>query len=1138
MRMPETRRALYSSVLEDCKVSLDSCYLEGVHPADSRDEGDDHRMRAEAYLFFSILNLREKVPVISASQAIDSGFMLGYTRRCQNPITGANPFLEVFRRGYIRVFIDDGSESLREYLSGCLRRDIRVAPSAPASSRFIFSSISSVGSRSVPKEARFAGDTRTRRERELVALYGDMLSRVERGRRGLPGLIDYYYVAVCELGWSERSATLLREMCEMFERSLALYSTAAKKGYRLLPERAACAFVVSLGLRERIGVVLNEGRGASLRVAVVDDLEVYNEICSELLSGGEEMTTWALGLTDDQLRMMLHALETINQVECYFETVDMIDRSTRSSCVHARSAKGYLGPWCERRLREYRDGLARAGHARQARLTSSYLDAGVGELSRRSEMYNLLDRCAEECGGLSGLTVKEVDTWAGDTRILIDGAYKDVMFLGAFGDVEDIDALAIACANIDCTKEVVGAYRRLRSRCLKEARATLAGLIRAISRSEEEGLATSLCWEHFLLCKERMSAHAGRRREKGDDIGSGDAAEPAVDLARFRRMLPLRTFGRFLGLLVIYVIFSLADNAFFDPQGWVVSLMSQFGIVLPEMGSLVLQSTVFIVLLIVYELVADRTGALPSMSEVAGLWRSFLVERQIVALVQGVSNGVLGARDRIERFLAGEESDDEKDVASPTGGLSQDTFELIEFTRFVREWDSRNPGSTDDLAATLSRMRRVAREMGNVMLRANVAPDGIDEKGSGRNLVTQYDREIQASIKWLLSQGESVLFLAEEDASEVGCLGHGSTYVIDPIDGTSNFVFAVGHSCVSIARRDASGRVMAGVVYDPSKDECFWAVRGGGAYCNGRRLALSDEGPLLAGTLGCVGTSPYDEDCLTLFPRLAQIVLEECADIRRTGSSALDLCYVAAGRFSLYVEMNLSVWDVAAAALVVSEAGGEVVTMDKEPLLDVDGAGGFSVVSGTASRVERILERVRPVFSSGGGERLLGANRFVSLVEMRRQGEDGTSAVSTRLDVLPTMAGVVLAVHRLDGLLLLNHRRPAVGETLLEMPRGGTERGETSEEAAKRELLEETGLTPISMRRVGELLPDSGILSTRVDVFLVEVSPDEMVRVTDDDEGIVESRFVSMEKVRELVTSGKIVDGMTLAALSLLEGAL
>ena len=144
------RQPLYSSVLEDCKVSLDSCYLEDPSAASPSDDGEDQRMRAEAYLFFSILNLREKVPVISASQAVDSDFTLGYTRRCQNPFTGANPFLEAFRRGYIRVFLDDGSSSLREYLGGCLRRDIRVAPSGGASPRFIFSSLSSVSSRSVP----------------------------------------------------------------------------------------------------------------------------------------------------------------------------------------------------------------------------------------------------------------------------------------------------------------------------------------------------------------------------------------------------------------------------------------------------------------------------------------------------------------------------------------------------------------------------------------------------------------------------------------------------------------------------------------------------------------------------------------------------------------------------------------------------------------------------------------------------------------------------------------------------------------------------------------------------------------------------------------------------------------------------
>ena len=1132
------RQPLYSSVLEDCKVSLDSCYLEDPSAASQPDGGEDQRMRAEAYLFFSILNLREKVPVISASQAVDSDFMLGYTRRCQNPYTGANPFLEAFRRGYIRIFLDDGSSSLREYLGGCLRRDIRVAPSGGASPRFIFSSLSSVSSRSVPKAPRFPGDTPENRDCELIALYGDMLARLEHGRRGLPGLLDCYYVWACKEWGGRTTAALVRSLCETFIESLSRYSSAAEKGCRLLPERAACAFVVSIGARERV----EEALGG--RIASTEHLSVYRSVCEELLSDCGDECERVCALPIAQLRALLHCLETINQVECYFETVDMIDESTRASIVPSASAKEFLGPWCDQKLRGYCEELENNGDLTRSGLTRAFLGRGIALMLKRSEMYNELDLCAEESGPGSGLSASEVETWVKDTRVLLDEAYKDVMFLGAFGSVEKIDPLAIACADITCSKDVVRAYHRLWRDCLKDARAARTGLVRDNSPDEERALATSLCWEHFLRCKERMSAYARRRHRDGSP---GDSPERvAADIDRFRRALPLQTLARSFALFLVYVLFSLVDDALFNPQGWVTAAMAGLGITLPDAANVALQSAALIVFLIVYELVADRVGALPSMGEVVGLWRSFGVERQLVTLVRGVGRNVLAAEAAIRRVLgcSGQAA------KQPENGINQEASELIEFKRFVESRVAASPSAREDRAAALARMRAVAREMGNVMLRATISLGESDQKGSVRNLVTAYDRQIQDSLEWLLSEGEGAAFLAEEDGglrlvegpkgSDEGC-----AYIIDPIDGTANFVFAVGHSCVSIARVSRSGNPEVAVVYDPDRDECFWAMRGGGAYCNGRRLILEDvpdeKNMGLEGTIGCVGTSPYDEDLLARFPRLAQVMLERCADIRRTGSAALDLCYVAAGRFSTYVEAGLSAWDVAAGALIVKEARGQVVTIDGDDvLLTVGGtpesAPKLSVVSGTPARVALIRRLVAPVLGQDAGERLLGANRFVSLVETRSRDEDGAGHVSTRVEVLPDRAGVVVAVRRGEELLLLRHRRPAVGETMLEMPRGGSGLGERAVDAARRELLEETGLCPAdgTLVHLGTLRPDGGILSTRVDAFLAEVTLDAEPQLRDGAEDILEYRFVGPGELDSLIADGELTDGFTLATLALL----
>lgn len=1133
--MQGTRQPLYSNILEDCKISLDSCYLEEISDADVSAREDDQRLRAESYLFFSILNLRERTPVISASQAVDSGFMLGYTRRCQNPYTGANPFLEAFRRGYIRVFLDDGSSSLHEYVRGCLRRDVRATPDGGGTRRFIFSSLSSVGGRSIPDDPRFSGDTHENRDFELVALYGDMLARLERGSGGLPGLLDRYYVWACQQWGDRERAALLKAICENFLESLSRYSAAPEKGHRLLPERAACAFATSLGLRDRMEKLLLDD-DKEKRIASTEHLNVYQAICEMLLAKGVEEIRLVDAFSDDQVRALLHCLETINQVECFFETFDIIDRNTRATCVRSVSVKGYLGPWCASKLKEFSEQSEKSGQLERAALTRAFLEKGVEHMSRRSEMYNTLDDCKETLVSEMGFDCDMVDVWAKDVKELIDKAYKDVMLLGAHGSIERVDTLSIACAGIVCSKKVKNAYRRLRRRCLREARAAQTGLVRHNTPAEEQDLATSLCWAHFLQCKERMSDFSSLRFEKGTVAAF---VRGSADIAFFRKTLPFLTLAHSISLFVVYVFISLADDALFNPQGWISMALVELGVTLPATMTAVLQSAAFIAFLVAYELLADRIGGLPSIGEVVGLWRSFAIEGEIVGLVTGVGEGVLRARDRIEELLS------QDDPACKTGceGIHEDSLELIEFKRFVESRWSSNSVSLPMTSASLSRMCSAAREMGNVMLRASVSLEESNRKGSSRNLVTIYDQQIQDSLELLLTEGEGALFLAEEGHGlrHVGGQAGSVAYIIDPIDGTANFVFAVGHSCVSIARVLPTGEVGAAVVYDPDRDECFWATHGGGAYCNGQRMSLcysTAEGTdALEGTIGCLGTSPYNEDLLARFPRLAEVVLGHCADIRRTGSAALDLCYVAAGRFSVYVEGAISAWDAAAGSLIVAEAGGEVRTIDGDPLSFAvsgdDAPMPISVIAGLHSRVDLVRGLVHPILAPDAGERLLGANQYVSLVETRRNA-DGGDRIETRLDAKPSTRGVVVAARRGDEFLLLKHRRPAVRQSMIELPRGGVAVGETGESAARRELFEETGLEPVEIVRLGRLYPDSGILSTCVDVFLAVVAPDAMPCLRDESEDILEYRFIGLAELSAMIAAGELTDGFTLATLGML----
>ncbi|HXT71835.1 MAG TPA: inositol monophosphatase family protein [Vicinamibacterales bacterium] len=165
-------------------------------------------------------------------------------------------------------------------------------------------------------------------------------------------------------------------------------------------------------------------------------------------------------------------------------------------------------------------------------------------------------------------------------------------------------------------------------------------------------------------------------------------------------------------------------------------------------------------------------------------------------------------------------------------------------------------------------------------------------------------------------------------------------WIVDPLDGTTNFAHGLALFCVSIAL-EIDGRVELGVVYDPIADELFTAERGGGARLNGELVQVSQRATLLDGLL-CTGF-PYSirerpERQVEVFASF----LGQARAVRRLGSAALDLCYVACGRFDGFWERHLHPWDMAAGALIVEEAGGRVTDYSKRP---IDLFGGQIVVS-------------------------------------------------------------------------------------------------------------------------------------------------------------------------------------------------
>jgi myo-inositol-1(or 4)-monophosphatase len=218
-------------------------------------------------------------------------------------------------------------------------------------------------------------------------------------------------------------------------------------------------------------------------------------------------------------------------------------------------------------------------------------------------------------------------------------------------------------------------------------------------------------------------------------------------------------------------------------------------------------------------------------------------------------------------------------------------------------------------AAALKAARGLNRDFGEVeQLQVSV-------KGPG-DFVSTADLHAERTLKTELQRarpGYGLLF--EEGGATEGTDPH-HRWIVDPLDGTTNFLHGIPHFAISIAL-ERDGEIVAGVVYEPTRDEMFWAEKGAGAYLNDRRLRVSARrqlGEALIGTgipFGGRGDHP------AYLATLAR-VMAATSGVRRFGAAALDLAYVAAGRYDGYWEFGLSPWDVAAGILLVREAGGFV----------------------------------------------------------------------------------------------------------------------------------------------------------------------------------------------------------------------
>jgi len=219
--------------------------------------------------------------------------------------------------------------------------------------------------------------------------------------------------------------------------------------------------------------------------------------------------------------------------------------------------------------------------------------------------------------------------------------------------------------------------------------------------------------------------------------------------------------------------------------------------------------------------------------------------------------------------------------------------------------------------------RRLQRDFGEV---ENLQPS---RKGPA-DFVTVADQRTQALLyEELMHARPDYGFIGEESEPDPRDIN----WIVDPIGGTTNFIHGIPHFCISIAVEDR-GQIVAGLVHDPIKQEVFWASKGGGAFCNQRRLRVSSRSHLMDCVIatGC----PFAGHGQTApFLKSLNQIMGKVAGIRRFGSAALDLCYVAAGRYDGYFEDHLKSWDIAAGLLMVTEAGGLVTDFGgKDTMLD------------------------------------------------------------------------------------------------------------------------------------------------------------------------------------------------------------
>lgn len=228
----------------------------------------------------------------------------------------------------------------------------------------------------------------------------------------------------------------------------------------------------------------------------------------------------------------------------------------------------------------------------------------------------------------------------------------------------------------------------------------------------------------------------------------------------------------------------------------------------------------------------------------------------------------------------------------------------------------------------IEKIIKTVKEAGKIILSAHNQENTVTAKEGKKNFVTKYDVAVQEFLFNELGKAfPDVEFVGEEGENNLE--SNALRFIIDPIDGTTNFMQDYHCSCISVALCQGNETTL-GVVYNPYTDEIFSAEKGKGAYLNAEKISVSDR-PLSDG-LALFGTSPYHPENTDETFKLLRKVFDFSRDIRRSGSAAYDICMVACGRCEVFFEKELQPWDIAAGTIILKEAGGIAQNFEGKPL--------------------------------------------------------------------------------------------------------------------------------------------------------------------------------------------------------------